>query len=117
MVLAERKSRKSSVVEPLIGRYMSSSRKTFARAFMEDEIDLIKKGEEEDILASSTDKPSPVYSKKVGLDTRDEGSIGPTVPWPSLERDIYPKEVKCSMGCPGGKRPKCNGANSSRTKK
>ncbi|GAB4841439.1 hypothetical protein Ancab_022160, partial [Ancistrocladus abbreviatus] len=128
MVLAKRKSRKSSVVGPSIGGYVSSLRKTSTGAFMEDETDLIKKGEEEDILASSTNKTSPVYSKKVGLDRWDEGSIGPTIPWPSSgmdqcdlflceERAIYPKEVKCSMGCPGGKRPKCSGANSSKTKK
>ncbi|GAB4853093.1 hypothetical protein Ancab_017278 [Ancistrocladus abbreviatus] len=52
---AEPKSGKSLTVEPSIGGYMSFLGRTSAGAFMEDETDLIKRREEEDVLASLFD--------------------------------------------------------------
>ncbi|GAB4850440.1 hypothetical protein Ancab_029744 [Ancistrocladus abbreviatus] len=128
MVLVERKSGKSSSVEPSASGYMSSPKKTSAGTFIEDETDLIKKGEDEDILASSTDKQGPVSSKKVRLHRMGEGFIGPTLVYPSFGLDqhglflceewaFYPKKEECLVGCSGRNRPKCDGANSSKPKR
>ncbi|GAB4853097.1 hypothetical protein Ancab_017281, partial [Ancistrocladus abbreviatus] len=84
---------------------------------MEDEIDLIKRREEEDVLASSLDMKIPNSIKKVGFDSKVEGACRATLPWSNdgLDRSghllcekwtIYPKEADCPMGHSGGNRPK-----------
>ncbi|GAB4850385.1 hypothetical protein Ancab_029690, partial [Ancistrocladus abbreviatus] len=95
---------------------------------MEDEAYLVKKGEDKDILASSTDKQSPVSSKKVRLHRMGEGFIGPTLLYPSSSLDqhglflceewvVHPKKEECLVGSSGGNRPKCGGANSRKPKR
>ncbi|GAB4825372.1 hypothetical protein Ancab_008243 [Ancistrocladus abbreviatus] len=84
---ARQNSGKSLMVEPLVGRYVSSPRKTSAGAFMEEETDLIKRREEELFL-----EPSPVVQsldsrKTIGSVSKGARAYGPTLPWSSNELD------------------------------